>query len=329
MALRKLLREEHGKTRKLWEEVFTEDTPEFLDYYYTVKTAENEIYVVEEDGEIRSMLHLNPYTMQIGERTYQTHYIVAVATEEAYRRRGYMAKLLEQATDDMRRNGEPFTFLMPAAEAIYYPHGFRFIYRQRQKNVMGKKSKNLQLNVELADEKDCEMLADFANRILQERYEVYAKRDRHYYERLLQEVKSEDGGILLVKKEEKLLGFFSYGKGENYEIIEPLFWEICEEAFYHAVYMLTEDETTEVKCAGFWEEDTEEKPMIMAKVLDIPEMLKAVSAETLLGYPIPIGDLTSLVFGYLDIEEMDFPKEIKKQWKTAKPLSKVFLNEIV
>ena len=93
MILRKLRREEHGKTRKLWEEVFKEDTLEFLDYYYSVKTAENEIYVIEEESAIRSMLHLNPYTMRIGEKIYQTHYIVAFATEETYRKRGYMAKL--------------------------------------------------------------------------------------------------------------------------------------------------------------------------------------------------------------------------------------------
>ena len=180
MILRKLRREEHGKTRKLWEEVFKEDTPEFLDYYYSVKTAENEIYVIEEDGAIRSMLHLNPYTMRIGEKIYQTHYIVAVATEETYRKRGYMAKLLRQAAKDMRENGEPFTFLMPAAEAIYYPHGFRFIYQQRQQNMTGKKSRDFQCDIVLAEKKDCGELAEFSNRILRKTYEVYAERDGRY-----------------------------------------------------------------------------------------------------------------------------------------------------
>ena len=31
---RKLEKQEHIKTRKLWEDVFKEDTKEFLDYYY-------------------------------------------------------------------------------------------------------------------------------------------------------------------------------------------------------------------------------------------------------------------------------------------------------
>ena len=45
--LKKLKPEERGLTRTLWEQVFTEDTKEFLDYYYTEKTKNNEIYVIE------------------------------------------------------------------------------------------------------------------------------------------------------------------------------------------------------------------------------------------------------------------------------------------
>ena len=61
MELRRLEEQEHQKTRKLWEEVFSDDTRAFLDYYYFIKTKENEIWVIEEDGEIQSMLQLNPY----------------------------------------------------------------------------------------------------------------------------------------------------------------------------------------------------------------------------------------------------------------------------
>ena len=57
MKIRKLAKEEHGMTRPLWEEIFTEDGKGFLDYYYQVKTADNEIYVVEEeDGGLSAML---------------------------------------------------------------------------------------------------------------------------------------------------------------------------------------------------------------------------------------------------------------------------------
>ena len=51
-------------TRSLWEEIFTEDDEAFLDYYYQVKTAENSIYIIEEEDGPVSMLQLNPYPVQ-------------------------------------------------------------------------------------------------------------------------------------------------------------------------------------------------------------------------------------------------------------------------
>ena len=117
-------------TRSLWEEIFTEDDEAFLDYYYQVKTAENSIYIIEEEDGPVSMLQLNPYPVQFLGETCLLHYIIAVATKMEYRGRGYMTRLLEKSAKDMYQAGEPFTYLMPAAEEIYYPHGFRFVYRQ-------------------------------------------------------------------------------------------------------------------------------------------------------------------------------------------------------
>ena len=66
MELRKLQTEEHIKTRPLWEAIFTEDSKEFVDYYYAVKAPENEIYVIEQDGRIVSMIHRIPMLCGLG-----------------------------------------------------------------------------------------------------------------------------------------------------------------------------------------------------------------------------------------------------------------------
>ena len=50
--------------------MFSDDTRAFLDYYYFIKTRENEIWVIEEDGEIQSMLQLNPYQLQVAEHPF-------------------------------------------------------------------------------------------------------------------------------------------------------------------------------------------------------------------------------------------------------------------
>ena len=276
----KLERQEHIKTRKLWEKVFKEDTVEFLDYYYSVKTLENEIYVIEEDGEIVSMLHLNPYQMRIGNDIFQTHYIVAVATDENYRKRGYMATLLNHTMQVMKDRGEPFTFLMPAAEAIYKPFGFEFVYEQKRGTFTGKEYVESNMTFVMANKGDCQEMADFANELLKEN-DVVTWRDVSYYETLLQEQKSENGGILLAKRQGRLEGVFVFAKVKNedgqnsesqrIEIREPLFKQ--NEILEHAVYYLTGDETSPVFCTGY---GNETKPMIMAKVLspDFKENLK-------------------------------------------------------
>ena len=133
MEIRRLTQDEKACTRGLYEEVFPEDSREFVDYYYTEKTKDNVIYAAEEDKKIRGMLHLNPYVLSVNGSERKVNYIVAVATQRDYRRRGYMAALLRHVLRDMYEAGQSFTFLMPAAERIYLPHDFRTLYEQEKR----------------------------------------------------------------------------------------------------------------------------------------------------------------------------------------------------
>ncbi len=265
--VRKLQVNEHTLTRRLWEEVFVEDTPEFLDYYYSVKTKDNEIYVIEDGDEIVSMIHLNPYQMRVEDKIYHTHYIVAVATKESYRKQGLMRQLLNHVMQVMADRGEPFTFLMPADEAIYKPFGFEFVYEQRRENVSGKKSEDSTLEIVEAGAEDCQSIANFANEILRT-YDVVTWRNAEYYKMILKEQVSEDGGILLMKRNGRIEGAFcyacSFGQERHFIIREPIFQNVQD--LQHAIYHLTGNETDSVLCTGYGSEET--KPMIMAKVLN-------------------------------------------------------------
>lgn len=263
MLCRKLQPSEHIRTRELWEEIFTEDTPKFLDYYYSIKIKNNEIYVIEDDGEIVTMLHLNPYEMRIGDKLCQTHYIVAVATKESYRKRGLMRQLLNYVLQVMTDRGEPFTFLMPADEAIYKPFGFKFIYEQKREKVSGKKCEDSTLEVFEASTEQCQAIANFANELLAA-YNVVIWRDEEYYKMILKEQVSENGGILVAKRGGEIVGVFCYAQGREIIIREPLCLD--KAVLQHAIYHLTGNETNRVLCTGYGSEET--KPMIMAKVLN-------------------------------------------------------------
>lgn len=132
MILRRLDVSEHGRTRPLYEEVFSEDDKAFVDYYYEWKTRDNKIYVAEDEDGIHAMVHLNPFRMYVQGELHTLHYIVAVATQEEYRHRGLMRSLLALAEKDMKEAGETFTFLMPASEKIYAPFGYRYFCMQRR-----------------------------------------------------------------------------------------------------------------------------------------------------------------------------------------------------
>ena len=176
MKIRKLDQSEHGKTRSLWEQVFSEDSQEFVDYYYYIKTKDNTIYVIEEDDEIRAMLQLNLYQVKLQESVVPSDYIVGVATQAEYRGRGYMRNLLIHALQDQYSQKMPFTFLMPASESIYTPFDFVWISPFTE----------LPMRVTHLD-------ADGQNRYLAARYQLFCKRDARYMENLKAEHLAEAG----------------------------------------------------------------------------------------------------------------------------------------
>ena len=96
---------------------------------------------------------------------------------------------------------------MPAAESIYHPYDFRYIYRQRGGKVCGSKERSVShelrgniYEMREASEKDCRKLAEFAEEILRQSYQVVAVRTEQYYRRMLAEQKSEHGGIGMIEK---------------------------------------------------------------------------------------------------------------------------------
>lgn len=353
MELRKLEQKEHSKTRNLWETVFSEDTKQFLDYYYFFKTRDNEIYAIEEDKAIRSMLQLNPYMLQVEEQQFRGNYIIAVATEEAYRSRGYMGMLLRKSMEEMYRRKEWFTFLMPAAEAIYTPYDFRFIYNQRQALIeeipeygflSEEKSLNRKLDIKDASIGDAAEMAVFFNQHFADRWQVYAVRNEAYYQTLLFEQQSENGGIKLMESDGELVGMLDYAREDGLEIREPLYLNEYAGEFKKAVYAMQRDSGESVKVYAPFEEVGEEHPIIMARILYLPGLLSAMKVkegeqmecsfavlDTILtqnsriwriwgGYDdsrkiyvqetedsegvLTIGALTSLLFGYKTIEEI-------------------------
>ena len=117
--------EEQEKTKALYREIFPEDTEAFLDFYY--KERPKRILAMEEDGQIIAMLHLNPFLLSFFGKEITASYIYAVATKKEKRRQGIMGELLRYAFQLLKEEGEVFCILIPVAESIYSPYGFRTV----------------------------------------------------------------------------------------------------------------------------------------------------------------------------------------------------------
>lgn len=126
-------KEKASEVYELWQEAFA-DSAAFADYYFRRIYPRNRVLAAEENHQLLSMLHMNPYYWHFENEKHNPvllHYIVGVATRQAYRRQGLMADCMRQALRDMEAAGEPFTYLMPAKREYYTPFGFVSLTEER------------------------------------------------------------------------------------------------------------------------------------------------------------------------------------------------------
>lgn len=281
---------ENQRARKLYEEIFDEDSPAFVDYYFRVKAAENEIFVVEnEKQEILATLHLNPYEMMFCGEKVKTNYIVAVATRADCRHQGMMRSLLQASLQEMYRRKETFTWLMPAAEAIYRPFGFRFIYEKNKMTVTAdvlrraETDENWQIHsdqevsgdifCEEAKKEDLAELACFAEKQLSKLAEVYTVHDIAYFEQRMQEVECEGGSLILIRKEKEICGYFLALKKDR-EAWEIVVEDAVQKKAFPAVFHwfgASEEKCTFTAFPQIWEQyaQSENVPAIMGRIVHL------------------------------------------------------------
>lgn len=228
--VRYLTQGEKQGTRPMYELAFPEDSQKFVDYYYQWKTRDNEIIVMEGtedfDGSVlQVMLHLNPYTLCVNGKSQKISYIVAVATAPKFRRQGKMNQVMEYTLQEMERKKVPFTFLLPADPAYYRGRGFVYfpcqglqlieedkIIEAASVDIVYSKQKCLAkaMHWQPAQIQDVSRMALFSNQILQQKSDIFIRRNCHYYQRLLDETAAEHGGVLLLEAQGQVFGLLTY-----------------------------------------------------------------------------------------------------------------------
>lgn len=209
--------EEKEETKPLWQSCFSEDSESFVAYYYQEKTRDNKILATRQNGLVISMAHLNPYDVVVKGRTVRLDYIVGVATEESRRHRGHMAALLRQLLGDMAGERKPFTFLMPAAAEIYLPFDFTYICNLPSLELKDGDPRITERRTCTDTAPDCRLAADYMERWLDSRYDLYCRRDSAYASRLVRELDSENGRLEFLFDGGQLVGLEAFWGTKNQE----------------------------------------------------------------------------------------------------------------
>ena len=355
---------------RLWQECFG-DSGSYTDFYFEWVVPYNRIYTLYKEGKLCSMLHLNPYTFEIWEVEVKAEYIVGVATKAEERRKGYMGLLITEALDTMYKEDKPFTYLMPAAESIYYPYDFRSVYFQE--DWMGKIKKYGQdikgsteaelVKLGMSDLEERRILTEFTEELLKKYRKYYILRSRKYYEKLLSEMESGQGGIAVIKKNGIPVGYAAYMLEDGLQIAECLYEPDFEKEVFQCLYQEFSSHIR-VEADGF-------KPSIMMRIVNLKVFLEGLTASEEVALIIEakddrisfnnkrmlltlnedggcvvdsderphlygdIGDLTRLFYGQLEAKETKALIQSGKKEEVMKLLSKinlykdVFINDVV
>ncbi|MBQ9572294.1 MAG: GNAT family N-acetyltransferase [Acidaminococcaceae bacterium] len=115
----------------LWDYCFEKKEEPFFQWYFREYCLQHNMILggfSEEDGHLRNMLHLNPYSILLRGQEERVPYIVGVATDPADRGQNLTKELLQSAFRVLRRKECAFALLMPAYAGIYQKYDFAFCY---------------------------------------------------------------------------------------------------------------------------------------------------------------------------------------------------------
>lgn len=245
----------------MWQRNFHDPAP-YAAFYFQEVYGNNDILLNIEGEKKKGMLHMNPYRLRIGKESVDAHYIVGVATEEAYRRQGVMRELLKAGFSRLREQGEFLTYLMPADEAYYLPFDFRFGMTQVEQEIEGmekaKKPENADCYTFCGDlPDDVENICISENRCRDDLFAIHTEITPEYLARLEKETKSDFGRLLFVFCEGEYVGRFVVGAENDYmalsqvvcvrkegrkEFLRQILY-YCESSYHYGKYQVILEET--------------------------------------------------------------------------------------
>lgn len=260
----------------------------------------NIVFAVQED-EIQSVLQLVPciaamrriprlkgakrlLNMADIERVATNRIGVAV-TKIPYRHKGFMNRLISGSLEYQRQLKIPFCFAESGNQAFWEHFGFRYIYDRPQYalNTELISQECLQQATEgdlislsdsgaflhVADQNSILSLAHFVNANLCQHYGLFIIRSALYFEQFQRELKNGGGNLFEIVENGKIKGYFAYAG------------DAC---IREAVFADKADQERFLCVKG------EKKPAVMARIVNLPEMMRHISGNGKITVAIKLTD---------------------------------------
>lgn len=243
----------------------------------------------------------------------EPYYISSIPVKEAGAADDCVEKLMTASLAYQYRMWVPFTLIHDDNGAAYEGYGFHDIYDKQEYQLneeiitpsILKQAENGEIvslnpsNIMFSalNKRDELALAHFVNASLCKKYGLFVIRNAVYYEKLQRKLVSQGGNIYLIKENDKLRGYFTY---INSDTIGEVVFE------------------NEFEIERYFHRKGEKKPVTMARIVNLPEMLRHISSRGKVTVAIRLTDPIisendGLFIWYLDengsrMERIDEPK---------------------
>lgn len=266
---------------QMYQDIF-QDPEEFATYYFHFLYPKNRVLKLEKDSHLAAMVHLNPYQLCWGTEEFDASYIVAVATDSSFRRQGMMAALLKKAFSDLSKEGQPFTYLIPANPAYYSPFDFAYVMDWESVQFESKEDDSYEEKnvtscfLEKITPSLYEEAASWLNQMRKERFDLWVKADAAYIKQQDAEMRSEGGGLYFLCRNGERIGYFACTMDET-DISCTNVWKpeeiSAEELGFYLARSFQKERISLVFPGNEKKEKTKKTPKIMVRILCLTRFL--------------------------------------------------------
>ena len=202
--------EEMQQVRELYDKTFN-DTKEYIEFLFKNIVPDKDLEIIAGfiDNKLISMMFLRKKKLLSSGQRVDSCLIYGVVTDEEYRNKGYMRRLMECALSYCGSMNISFLYLTPVNPKIYESMGFVLAREEKKIPLMDVECENENYVVEKVclDEEHyayCEKMSDFSIMVESLNRGITAEKDVLYFTRRLMQAHEEKAGIYVIRDRNKV-----------------------------------------------------------------------------------------------------------------------------